>query len=34
MKIGLKEAIDLRRIHHQLSPHRVEIEKGFPDVIK
>lgn len=31
--MNIKEAIDSRRIHHQLYPNNLEIESGFPKVM-
>ena len=32
LKLGIKEAIDHRRLHHQLLPPYITVEKGFPQV--
>ena len=29
---GIKEAIDHRRLHHQLLPKEIQAEDGFPEV--
>lgn len=31
--MGIKEAIDHRRLHHQLLPAHIDVEKGFPQYI-
>ncbi|CAC5390785.1 GGT1_5 [Mytilus coruscus] len=31
--MGIKEAIDHRRIHHQLLPAQIDVERGFPQII-
>ena len=33
LKLGIKEAIDHRRLHHQLLPPYITVEKGFPQAI-
>ena len=30
---NIKDAIDYKRVHHQLSPPQAQIEKHFPNVI-
>ncbi|KAL3872307.1 hypothetical protein ACJMK2_040240 [Sinanodonta woodiana] len=32
LKWGIKEAIDFPRIHHQLVPQTVDVERGFPQI--
>ncbi|CAF0712388.1 unnamed protein product [Brachionus calyciflorus] len=34
MGVNIKEAIDSRRIHHQLSPNNLEIESGFEEEVE